>query len=137
MFVTAVYGALDPQSGRFTYANAGHNPPMWIHAGQVDLLSRTGVAMGVVEHAQMTERSIEIAAGDLLMFYTDGITEAFSAEGEVYGEARLQQVLTTFGQEDVSQILDRLDTAVNKFVADYPVSDDITLIALKRLDGSA
>ena len=83
--------------------------------------------------AEMSERSIDLAAGDLLMFYTDGITEAFSAEGVIFGDLRLQQVLTTYGHEGVTEILDRIDAAVNQFVADYPVSDDITLIALKRL----
>jgi sigma-B regulation protein RsbU (phosphoserine phosphatase) len=82
----------------------------------------------------MAERTIEIAQGDLLVFYTDGITEAFSADGEIFGDERLKEVLTTFSREAVDEILDRIDGAVNQFIADYPVSDDITLIALKRLD---
>jgi sigma-B regulation protein RsbU (phosphoserine phosphatase) len=133
MFVTAVYGALDPITGRFTYANAGHNPPLWAHDGRLDLLVRTGIALGVVERAEMAERFIDLMEGDLLMFYTDGVTEAFSAEGELFGDARLQQVLTTFGHERVDEILNRIDDAIIHFVGDYPVSDDITLIALKRL----
>jgi sigma-B regulation protein RsbU (phosphoserine phosphatase) len=123
---------LDPQTGWFSYANAGHNPPLWLHDGRIDSLSRTGMALGVIERAEMSERSIELGAGDLLMFYTDGITEAFSADGEAFGDVRLQRVLNSFGHEHVGEILDRIDTAVNLFVADYPVSDDITLIALKR-----
>ncbi len=134
MFVTAVYGALDPQTGLFTYANAGHNPPLWLHDGHIDLLARTGVALGVIERAEMFERCIELSAGDLLVFYTDGITEAFSAEGEIFGDQRLQEILTSHTDEHVEEILTRLDTAVTDFVGDYPVSDDITLIGLKRIE---
>ena len=132
MFVTAVYGALNPVTGEFVYANAGHNPPLWLHAGAVEKLTRTGVALGVVEFAEMTERCITIAPGDLLMFYTDGITEAFSAEGEVYGEERLIDVLERVVLEPSAGIIDQIDKEVNMFIKDYPVSDDITLIALKR-----
>jgi serine phosphatase RsbU (regulator of sigma subunit)/putative methionine-R-sulfoxide reductase with GAF domain/anti-sigma regulatory factor (Ser/Thr protein kinase) len=132
MFVTAVYGALDIQTGLFTYANAGHNPPVWIHAGHIEQLRRTGIALGAVEYSQMTERSISLAAGDLLMFYTDGVTEAFSAGGEIFGEERLLDLLIGLGTEKAEEILDKIDADVNLFIGDFPVSDDITLIALKR-----
>ena len=134
MFVTAVYGALDPVKGEFVYANAGHNPPLWLHGGAVARLTRTGVALGVVEFAEMTERCITIEPGDLLMFYTDGITEAFSAEGEAYGEERLIDVLKQVVRQPASGIIDQIDKEVNMFIKDYPVSDDITLIALKRAE---
>ena len=133
MFVTAVYGALDPRTGEFVYANAGHNPPLWLHHGAMDKLTRTGVALGVVEFAQMTERYITLAAGDLLMFYTDGITEAFSAAGDIFSEERLMDVLGRLAPLSAEEILDQLDKEVNLFVGENPVSDDITLIALKRL----
>jgi sigma-B regulation protein RsbU (phosphoserine phosphatase) len=132
MFVTAVYGALDIQTGLFTYANAGHNPPVWIHTGQIEQLRRTGIALGAVEYSQMTERSINLTAGDLLMFYTDGVTEAFSAGGEIFGEERLLDLLTGLDLEKAEEILDKIDAEVNLFIGDFPVSDDITLIALKR-----
>jgi len=80
----------------------------------------------------MTERSINLAAGDLLMVYTDGITEAFSAEGEIFGEERLLDLLSGLDVEKAEEILDKIDAEVNLFIGDYPVSDDITLIALKR-----
>jgi serine phosphatase RsbU (regulator of sigma subunit)/putative methionine-R-sulfoxide reductase with GAF domain/anti-sigma regulatory factor (Ser/Thr protein kinase) len=132
MFVTAVYGALDPKTGIFTYANAGHNPPMWLHSGQIELLKRTGIALGAVEHAQMTERSINLGAGDVLMFYTDGVTEAFSAEDEMFGDERLVNLVTGLDLATAEEILDKIDDEVNQFIGDCPVSDDITLIALKR-----
>jgi phosphoserine phosphatase RsbU/P len=149
MFVTAVYGALDPKTGRFTYANAGHNPPIWLHSPlpqgkgpgrkpvemvRAELLTRTGIALGVVERAEMTERSLDLAAGDQLVFYTDGITEAFSAAGEIFGDERLMGVLMESKAGNAQGLLDEIDEAVCTFVADYPVSDDMTLIVLKKND---
>jgi sigma-B regulation protein RsbU (phosphoserine phosphatase) len=132
MFVTAVYGALDPRTGVFTYANAGHNPPFWLYQGGMELLTRTGIALGVIEHAHMEERSIRLSPGDLLMFYTDGVTEAFSSEGEIFGDERLRQVLSNLNQGTAQNILEEIEAVVDDFIGDYPASDDITLIALKR-----
>ena len=139
MFVTAFYGALDPQTGRFSYANAGHNPPLWLRtqavSGEVvtaELLTRTGMALGVIEHAQMADRFIDLAPGDRLFFYTDGVTEAFAASGEAFGEERLQEVLLNSQAQTAHALLDELDQAVTTFVAEHPVSDDITLIVLKK-----
>jgi len=132
MFVTAVYGALEPKTGIFTYANAGHNPPLWVHQQGTDLLKRTGIALGAIEFAKMTERSITLEPGDLLMFYTDGITEAFSVDGDIFGDDRLRELVASLKLETAEGILDKIDAGVNQFVGDFPVSDDITLIALKR-----
>lgn len=136
MFVTAVYGALDPKTGRFTYANAGHNPPIWLRSSEVgaELLTRTGIALGVIEHAEMTDRFINLALGDRLIFYTDGITEAFSADGEIFGDQRLQTVLLESEAGTALELLEQIDQAVSAFVADHPVSDDMTWIVLKRDD---
>jgi sigma-B regulation protein RsbU (phosphoserine phosphatase) len=67
-----------------------------------------------------------------LLFYTDGVTEAFSAEDEAFGDDRLQAVLLASGTTTAFELLDAIDAAVNVFIKDYPASDDITLIALKR-----
>ena len=143
MFVTAVYGELDPKTGRFTYANAGHNPPLLVRGPlplvegegvRIETLTRTGIALGVVESAKMTQRSLYLGPGDRLVFYTDGITEAFSAEGEVFGDKRLLNILTRSRLGSAQELLDEIDDAVNTFVADYPVSDDMTLIVLKKDD---
>ncbi len=97
MFVTAVYGVLSLANGKFTYANAGHNPPVWINKGSDTLepLSRTGPALGIIEKYLMEERSILLAPDDLLLLYTDGLTEAFSPEDEIFGEERLLEILKT------------------------------------------
>ena len=90
MFVTAVYAVLDPASGSFTYANAGHNPPLWIRSdGRVEKLSRTMLALGILDSPASTEVTISVQAGDAVLMYTDGLTEAFSPAGELFGEGHL------------------------------------------------
>ena len=136
MFVTAVYGVLDLKTGRFTYANAGHNPPLHLAGpGSIERLTRTGIALGVIEHAEMSERSIDLLAGQTLVLYTDGVTEAFSPGGEIYEEARLLGVLTLSDSATAEALLEEIDESVNAFIADAPVSDDITLVAVRRLEG--
>lgn len=134
MFVTAVYGVLDLKTGRFTYANAGHNPPLYIWSGAIERLTRTGIALGVIEHAAMTERSIDLLPGETLVLYTDGVTEAFSPTGEIYDEARLLQVLSESVSSSVESLLDEIDISVCAFIADAPVADDITMVAVRRLE---
>ncbi len=138
MFVTAVYGVLDSQTGRFIYANAGHNPPLWIKypfaspVPDIERLTRTGMALGVEHGVAMGQASIDLAPGDVLLFYTDGITEAFSPTGEIFGESRLSAVLNVLIPASASDVLEAVDTAVVQFIADAPVSDDITLIVVRR-----
>lgn len=138
MFVTAVYGVLDSQTGRFTYANAGHNPPLWVKyplanpVPNIERLTRTGMALGVELGCEMTEASLDLAPGDVLFFYTDGITESFSPTQEMFGEDRLYSVLKTLTPASASEVLEAVDEAVVHFIADAPVSDDITLIVVRR-----
>ncbi len=91
MFVTLVYGVLDPKSGTLTYANAGHNPPLWVKMREVNIetLDKSGMALGVYEGSPIEERSIQLQRGDTLVLYTDGVTEAFSPEWMIYGAERL------------------------------------------------
>ncbi|MEI6289665.1 MAG: GAF domain-containing protein [Chloroflexota bacterium] len=132
MFVTAFYGALDPITGIFTYANAGHNPPMWFHDESVDLLSRTGIALGVVENATMAECQFKLDMQDMIVFYTDGITESFSESGEMFGDSKLIEVTKLHVDEKAAAVVKFIEESVNHFIGDQPVSDDITIIVLKR-----
>ncbi len=145
MFVTAVYGVLDLKTGKFTYANAGHNPPLAVRRGstlagtrpdpaphEIERLTRTGIALGVIEHAAMSERSIDLLPGQTLVLYTDGVTESFSPAGEMYGEERLLEILGASTASSAGNLLDEIDAAVCVFIADAPVSDDITMVAVRR-----
>lgn len=134
MFVTAVYALLDPETGELTYANAGHNPPLWLRwsGGAAERLTRTGMALGVLEGAEITEQKIHLNQGDCLLFYTDGLTESFSPAGEVYGEARLQAILQSLSPCSVQQILEAVESAVDEFSGHLPPADDLTMLAIRR-----
>jgi sigma-B regulation protein RsbU (phosphoserine phosphatase) len=134
MFVTAVYGVLDIVGGEFTFANAGHNPPIWIrHSGEMERLTRTAVALGVMEQAEMTQRTISLARGDRLFLYTDGLTEAFSSEGEFFGETRLLDTLRSIQTATLEELLARVESRLTEFTDPLPPADDLTMLAVRRV----
>ncbi len=132
MFVTAAYAVLNENTGEVTYANAGHNPPLWVRAdGQVEKLTRTGIALGVVELGAISQRTIQLASGESLLLYTDGLTEAFSSNGEMFGEARLLAALQC-KTASAEALLDDVETRLNEFIGAEPASDDLTMLVLRR-----
>jgi len=134
LFVTAFYATLDTRSGRLTYANAGHNRPLWlqINPGEVQELAARGIALGVLEDIELEECEIDVAPGDLLVLYTDGVTEAMNADGQQFGEERLQATVAATPDASAQQILSALMDAVKAFAGDAPQSDDITVLVIKR-----
>jgi sigma-B regulation protein RsbU (phosphoserine phosphatase) len=134
MFVTAVYGVLDTESGEFTFVNAGHNPPFWVKSGGlVEKLSRTAIALGVVEQPKMQERTISLAKGDMVLLYTDGLTEAFSSAGELFGDARLVDALSSIQQHSADEVLVLVEHRLNEFIESVPLGDDLTMLSVKRV----
>jgi sigma-B regulation protein RsbU (phosphoserine phosphatase) len=132
MFVTAVYGVLDVASGEFTFVNAGHNPPFWAKTdGSLEKLTRTAIALGVTEQPKMQERTISLAEGDMLLLYTDGLTEAFSPAGELFGDERLADALSCSCAAD--ELLQAVEERVNEFIESVPLGDDMTMLAVKRV----
>ncbi len=132
MFVTAVYGVLDVFSGGFTFVNAGHNPPFWLKEdGSLEKLTRTAIALGVKEQPNMQERTILLAEGDMLLLYTDGLTEAFSPGGELFGDERLASSLTCVPCS-ADEILMEVEERLNEFIETNPLGDDMTMLAVKR-----
>jgi serine phosphatase RsbU (regulator of sigma subunit) len=134
MFVSAVYGVLTLETGVFTYANAGHNPPIWLSGEKrtMELLRRTGAALGIIEDMPMEDRTITLAPKDFLLLYTDGVTEAFSPEDETYGDERLQQALERAQMTSARGVLDSLEASVRKFMGPHPPADDLTMLGVKR-----
>ena len=134
MFVTAAYGVVDLQTNEFVYANAGHNPPLWIRGdGQIESLTRTGIALGIIESQEITERTIQLGPGESVLLYTDGITEAFSPAGQMFGESRLLESLRALEGQTAPAVLDGIDSHVKDFMDSLPASDDMTMLVLKRL----
>lgn len=133
MFVTAVYAVLDPQNGSLTYANAGHNPPLWLRQeGRVERLTRTGMALGVLEGTAIEERSIQLESGDCLLFYTDGLSESFSPAGELFGEQRIIDALQAAQAKSAEHLLQAIEYDLMKFVGDEDQADDLTMLLVRR-----
>ena len=134
MFVTAFYGILSLESGRLTYANAGHTPPLYLEAKTKTFqrLTRTGMALGVMKGTYFDERTIALAEDDLLVLYTDGITETFSPSGDMFDIERLQATILTAEDQTAQALLDSIDQAVTDFSQNASPSDDRTQLIVRR-----
>ncbi|MGB5933599.1 MAG: SpoIIE family protein phosphatase [Anaerolineae bacterium] len=135
MFVTVFYGILDPATGTLTYCNAGHNPPYLLSAQKgdaVQALRRTGMALGVVEDVTWKQEAVQLAPGDVLVLYTDGVTEAQNAQEAFFGEERLLEIAQANRGRSAQDIQDALIADVHEFVGDASQFDDITLMVVIR-----
>ena len=132
MFVTVFYGVYDPDSRRFHYANGGHNSPLVVHAdgSSAELPLTGGIALGLIPDLDYDNKSVTLAPGDLIVMYTDGVTEAFDEEGNQFGTKRLQEVFAGAEPTDVQAANRSVFEAVEKFAGDTPQSDDITCVTL-------
>ena len=135
MFVTAFYGVLDPENGRLRYVNAGHNPPFLLSAQKgkpVDQLRGTGMALGVMEDASWQQKIVRFSPGDILLLYTDGVTEAENQYGNFYGEQRILEVLRSHRDQKAQAIQNALLDDVRKFTGNAPKTDDIAIMVVAR-----
>ena len=133
LFVTVFYGVLDPTSGELTYSNAGHNPPYHLSARDgnvIQELDRTGVPLGILEGGTWQRRVVHLAPGDVLVLYTDGITEAQNAQGSFFDEDRLREVVRANLGRSARDIQDGVIAQVDAFVSDTPQFDDITMLVV-------
>jgi sigma-B regulation protein RsbU (phosphoserine phosphatase) len=138
-FVTAFYGILDPASGALTYSNAGHNPPLLLRAegsASVQVLGPTGMALGVLEEVAWSQCTTHIAKGDMLVLYTDGITEAQNDQDEFFGTKRLLSVVQAELGHSAQDVHNAVLAEVGAFVGDTPQFDDITLLVAVRQQGA-
>lgn len=136
MFVTLFYGVLHLPTGEVQYVNAGHNPPYLLRAdGGVEQLPRTkGMAVAVSEGFPYRSARVQLQPGELLLLYTDGVTEAFDADGQEYGEARLEQALRgacVSTDRHPIRVAQALLADVHAFERGAPQADDITCMALR------
>ena len=132
MFVTAWIGVLDIASGRLDFISAGHNPPAFISGGTaVYLRQRSGFVLAGMEGMRYKEGSLDLKPGDMLFLYTDGITEAETAEHELYGEDRLLQCLSPLQDRDPEDVLNAVKASVAAHVRGNEQFDDMTMFCLK------
>jgi len=133
MFATVFLSVLDLKHQTLRYANAGHNPPMVRRAaGTIELLRKTGHALGVFEELQMSERTITLAPGDAVVLYTDGVTEANNPQhNEMYGINHLTAAITA-APRGASEILTHIEADHKTFTRDAPQQDDVTWFVLTK-----
>jgi serine phosphatase RsbU (regulator of sigma subunit) len=132
-FVTLFYAELDPQKGALTFLNAGHNPPLIVHAGgTMEQLAAGGLPLGIMTDAEFREGRTQLRLGDVLVIYSDGVSEAVNPNGEEFGPTRLYEVVARNLDASASGIRDRIESAVTKFCQGTPAADDITLVIVKR-----
>jgi phosphoserine phosphatase RsbU/P len=129
-FVTLMYGALYPD-GRLQYCNAGHNPPLVVGPKEFRRLERGGPIVGLFEGATYEEETVTLDVGDWLIVYSDGVSEALSADGEEYGEARILTCVRKNLDMEPQALLDSLFADVRDFARGAAQSDDITAMVLR------
>jgi sigma-B regulation protein RsbU (phosphoserine phosphatase) len=134
-FVTLIYGILDTKTGWLTYANAGHNPGYLLRAGEdgsFDTLSKTGIPLGMFEEMEWQQAKIQINPGDVLLLYTDGVTEAQNVLDEEYGDDRLLEIGRANMNQPAEEIKEAIMNSIFDFVDEAPQFDDITLLVVAR-----
>jgi serine phosphatase RsbU (regulator of sigma subunit) len=132
MFVTCFCGVLDPESGRFTYANAGHNPPLRQHRDKAIDLRATGMPLGLMPGMPYEEKSTLLLPGDRVLFYSDGLIEAHNQEREMLGSPRLKDLLTE-NPPGARQLTAHVLAELGRFTGEqWEQEDDITLVTLQR-----
>ena len=132
-FVTLFYAELDPASGALSFLNAGHNPPLIVHAaGTVEQLASGGLPLGIKRDAEYREGRTQLQPGDILVIYSDGVTEAASPSGEEFGPTRLYEVVSRNIDASAAGVRDRIESALTKFSQGTQAADDITLVIVKR-----
>jgi sigma-B regulation protein RsbU (phosphoserine phosphatase) len=132
-FVTLFYAELDPQTGGLSFINAGHNPPLIVHhAGTVENLAAGGLPLGIRQDAEYREGRTQLQPSDVLVIYSDGVSEATSPQGEEFGTDRLYEVVARNLDASAAGIRDRIEAALTKWAQGTPAGDDITLVIVKR-----
>ena len=139
LFVTVFYCIFEPATGMLRYANGGHNPPYLRHAdGSVEPLSGVGgLVLGAMRGIEYPDHAVQLRAGERLVLYTDGVTEAFNLANEAYGERRLMAEIHAHGAGSVVSLVDGICRDVEEFAAGAPQSDDITLVVLDWRNSTA
>jgi serine phosphatase RsbU (regulator of sigma subunit) len=132
-FVTLFYAELDPLTGSLAFINAGHNPPLIAHAaGTLEQLGSGGPPLGIMPDFDYHEGRTQLQPGDVLVSYSDGVTEQTNPKGEEFGPARLQDVVSQNLDRSAAAIRDKIEASLSAFAQGTPAVDDITLLIVKR-----
>jgi PAS domain S-box-containing protein len=133
MFVTCFYGVLDPESGSFVYANAGHDLPYMRRGGDAEELRARGMPLGLMLGMGYEEKEIVLGEGESVLFYSDGLVEAHNPQGEMFGFPKLRRLVTVHGTGSGEDLVDSLLAELARFAGEeWEQEDDITLLTLRR-----
>ncbi|MBI5824190.1 MAG: SpoIIE family protein phosphatase [Chloroflexi bacterium] len=138
-FVTVLYGILDMKTRAFSYARAGHEPPLLLHLdGSVERIPHSpGMALGLWDSIMLDERTIELLPGDTLLLYTDGMTDCRDPKSEPFGLERIKDTLSGFANLNAQQVCDNLLETLKKYQDGSKQDDDVTLVAVNVAVASA
>jgi phosphoserine phosphatase RsbU/P len=137
-FVTLFIGELEPQSGKFEFINAGHNPPLIGRSdGRIEQLAAGGLPLGIMPWSEYELGETTLADGDVLVVYSDGVSEANNVAGDEFGLDRLADVIRANVGRSASGIRDKVEASLSSFTGSAPANDDITLVIVKKTAASA
>ncbi len=135
-YATFFYGILDTTRHTLRFTNAGHNPPVVLRStGELETLDAGGLPVGLMPGSSYESDEVAIGPGDLIVFYTDGVTEAESSDEEEFGTGRLEILIRECASDPAVDVLERIAAEVDDFATGMPQADDITLLVLKRAAG--
>jgi sigma-B regulation protein RsbU (phosphoserine phosphatase) len=131
-FVTIFFGRMEMKNNKMTYSNAGHNPGLLFRrtSGDIQRLEPTNAAVGLVENFASRSETAQLFPGDRLLLYTDGVTEAFNADAEFFGEQRLADMLRQHADLPSKDLVKNIRESLSDFVAGNALADDVTLVAI-------
>lgn len=138
-FVTVLYGILDLKTREFSYARAGHEPPLLLHIdGSVERIPHNpGMALGLWDAITLDEQTIQLLPGETLLLYTDGMTDCRNPKGEPFGLERIKDVLGGFANMNAQQVCDNLLDTLQKYQDGCKQDDDVTLVAVATASGAS
>jgi sigma-B regulation protein RsbU (phosphoserine phosphatase) len=134
--VTIFFGVLDKE-GRLTYCNAGHNAPLLVGKRGVRRLEEGGLIVGMFEHAIYEQETVQLDPGDVVIVFSDGVSEALSAANEEFGEARLQALVSGHAQDSPDVTLEHVLDAVREFTRGAVQNDDVTALVVRYTGAGA
>ncbi|HDL18905.1 MAG TPA: serine/threonine-protein phosphatase, partial [Bacteroidetes bacterium] len=133
-FVTFFYGVLNAAENKLCFSNAGHdNPFLFKNGGEILRLKTGGIVLGFIENVSFEQEDVSLESGDIMLVYSDGITEAMNPDEEEFGEERLVEIVMNSKESSAWGIIDRILEDVGTFTRNKPQMDDMTLVVVKKL----
>ncbi len=135
LFVTLFYGIVNTEQRTFRYVSGGHNPPMLFRnaTGTIEMLEADGIALGVLDEIELEEKEISLETDDIMVLYTDGVTESINSHEEEFGEERLCQLIQEHHALSANELIHKIEKTVMDFTEDEPQFDDFTLLVVKMI----